>query len=77
MWTNGTQQYIKSGILYTSVSDHFPAYSIFSMPDHNKTSIHKTKGIYSNDNINAFRDALIKIHLYVANVPDLMRPHIA
>lgn len=39
------------------ISDHFPVYSVFSMPDHNYTLyIHITKRIIIEDyNINAFR----------------------
>lgn len=42
---------------YMCISDHFPVYSVFSMPDHNYTLyIHITKRIIIEDyNINAFR----------------------
>ena len=55
------KNYIKSGILYTSISDHFPVYSVFAMPHHNNTSyFHITKRIFGDDNINAFREDLKK-----------------
>ena len=57
--TNNTENYIKSGILYTSISDHFPVFSLFSISTNNNISyIHLTKRIYENDKIKAFKDDL-------------------
>lgn len=61
IWTNNANNYIKSGILYTSISDHFPVYSLFLLPDHNVTSyVNISKRIYSEDKVKAFKDDLKK-----------------
>lgn len=51
---------IKNSILYTSVSDHFSVYSVFSMPNHDTSYIHMTKRLYNNDDIKTFKGDLGK-----------------
>ena len=38
IWTNDMQNYIRSGILYSSISDHFPVLSLFSTNAQNYNS---------------------------------------
>lgn len=60
-WTNNMNNYIKSGILYMSISDHFPVYSVFSMPGHNDAPyVYFRKRICDDDKIKAFKKKIEK-----------------
>ena len=62
IWTNDMQNYIKSGILFTSISDHFPGLSCFSLSSQCITSyVTIRRRMYSDDNINTFREDLKKL----------------
>ena len=59
IWTNDLNYY-SSGILYTSVSDHFPVFSSFSPPiiKSNSAKVVFKKRIINNTNIEAFSSEL-------------------
>lgn len=60
-WTNDTQNYIKSCILHTSISDHFPVWSSFSIVNEKSTpKVCITKRIYNTNEITAFKEDLKK-----------------
>ena len=68
VWTNNMKNYMKSGILYTSLSDHFPVFSLFSIPTHNNSSyVHLTKRKYGDDKIKSFKDYL-KHHNWITEL---------
>lgn len=61
IWTNDLNNYQASGIMYTSISDHFPVFSSFSVPQYKSHCpyITITKRIINNEFINAFKTDLI------------------
>lgn len=61
VWTNDLQNYQSSGIIFTSISDHFPVFSIFSIDNNvtrNTSTILKRRN-FSDEGINAFKLDLI------------------
>lgn len=57
LWTNDTQNYIRSGIFYTPTSDHFPVFSMFSTTVHTSTShVNITKRIIDDYKISNFEE---------------------
>ena len=73
-WTNDTENYTKSGILYMNISDHFPIYSSFSINNTNTTDkLCITKRTYNENQINAFKEDLKQYDwdLGISNVNDI------
>lgn len=73
-WTNDIHNYVKSGILYMTISDHFPIYSSFSVT--NVTTTDKvciTKRTYNENQINAFKEELKQYNWdsEISNVNDI------
>ena len=64
MWTNDMQNYITSGIIYSSISDHFPIFSLFSVPNSNVncSPAKILKRLFSNNSINNFKIELSDYH---------------
>ena len=59
IWTNDMQHYIRSGILYNSISDHFPVLSSFSaFHQCNNSFIRISRRIYNRNNIDDFKEDL-------------------
>lgn len=59
IWTNDMENFIRSGIQYISISDHFPVLSVFNRcVQYGSPIINITKRIYSDNNISAFREDL-------------------
>ena len=59
IWTNDMQHYIRSGILYNSISDHFPVLSSFStFHQCNNSFIRISRRIYNCNNIDDFKEDL-------------------
>ena len=61
IWTNNYKKVILNGIIYSSITDHFPVFSIFSLKDHKVENPKKIKHSYrdfSDSNILNFKDDL-------------------
>ncbi len=59
IWTNDLQNYIKNGILYKTISDHFPVLSWFTLNVQSSASyVDISRRMYNSDNIRAFREDL-------------------
>ena len=60
IWTNDLQNYQTSGIIFASISDHFPVFASFKLHEsklqHSETVIKKR--IYNSDSINLFKSDL-------------------
>ena len=54
------QNYQSSGIIYTSINDHFPVFSSFSIPQCNDQCSHIkiTKRVFHNDSVYSFQSKL-------------------
>ena len=57
-WTNNLADYLSSGLIHTSISDHFPVISYFGqrMTTHCFTSFEKR--IFSEESLNNFKIAM-------------------
>lgn len=60
LWTNNFENYETSGIVYVSISDHFPIFSRFSLNEHmtNSNTVKIIRRKYNGENINCFRGDL-------------------
>ena len=57
LWINNLHNYQSRGIIYTSISDHFPIFSTFSLPNSHSPRTFNTVNIrnYADDCIEAFK----------------------
>lgn len=60
VWTNDMHNYMTSGVLYSSISDHFPIFSSFSVPNNslNCSHIRIPKRFFTEISINVFKNEL-------------------
>lgn len=61
IWTNNTDNYLTSEIIYNSISDHFPISSSFSIVNNNNAinTVTFTSRKFTNEEINAFKADLL------------------
>lgn len=67
IWTNNFEYYRASGILYSSLSDHFPIFSSFNVDFHNCNSFQVRKRIISESSISTFKADISQLSLNFGN----------
>ena len=59
IWSNNFDEYKCSGIIYSTISDHFPVFSSFTLPSVNEELYHLVrKRVFSDGAINSFTESL-------------------